>query len=292
MKLDWRVPARWSGDEEEGLAAGLWCFAAYLGLVETASRDSEQRFGDLFFRADSEEEVLSVLEALRAWCPSLQYLGVPERLSAKDWLISWREQAQPFPLGKSFWVDPREGDGVEAVPQPEGRTLLRLPARQAFGTGSHPSTRLAAEWLEELNCEGLRLLDVGVGTGILGWIAKLKGAREVVGCDLDPAAACYAQWLIRRERLEDFFVFCGSVWCLGGRGLGRFDLAVANVVPAELEPDLPALRRCLRPGGYLLVSGCLTEQEERWASTLRSSGFGRVFGRRQEGEWLAMLFQG
>ena len=68
----------------------------------------------------------------------------------RDWLDQYRSHARPLPLGAGFWADPREwcADGAESVP--DGRILLRLPARRAFGTGSHESTRLATRWLESL----------------------------------------------------------------------------------------------------------------------------------------------
>ncbi len=290
MSLDWQVPAFWSDRDEELLEVGLWFSAASCGVLHHPTVTSGIRAGNLFFRAETDEEVVAELEGMREWCPSLVWKS-PERLQRRDWLATWRELAQPFPLGKGLWIDPRELDEGACDVAPEGRVRLHLPARQAFGIGSHTSTRLAAEWLEELDCSGLRVLDLGTGTGILGWIAKLRGAEEVLGCDLCPAAACYAGWIVRREQLEGFRIYCGSLRSLGIAANSSFDLAIANVVPRELEPDLLALRCCLKPAGRLLLSGCLAEEAEAWCHTLLRCGFSRVCERRAEGEWMAMMLE-
>ena len=89
-----------------------------------------------------------------------------EVVPAADWLAEHRRRAEPFAIGRSLFVDPGEPDGAP-VDVPAGRRLLRLPARAAFGTGSHESTSLALELLDDLDLAGRRVLDVGTGTGVL-----------------------------------------------------------------------------------------------------------------------------
>ena len=100
----------------------------------------------------------------------------------------------PFSVGRTLHRrSPRAGGGASPR-SPDGRHLLRLPARAAFGTGSHESTSLALELLEDADVRGRRVLDVGTGTGVLAFAALLfGGARAVVGYDVDPAAPFHAR---------------------------------------------------------------------------------------------------
>ena len=213
--------------------------------------------------------------------PDFQLLG-EQSVPDADWLAGWREQSRPFALGASFFVDPREPGG-EPVAAPAGRRLLRLPARAAFGTGSHESTSLAVELLEEVDLAGKRVLDVGTGTGVLAFAALARGAAAAVAFDLDPAAPFHAR---DNARLNGFHLhlFAGTVAAL--RESARFDLAVANMVPEELLPELAAVARRLAPGGEVILSGIL---EERGGDVLeRGEALGFVErARRGVGEWVA-----
>lgn len=207
----------------------------------------------------------------------------------KDWLAHYRELVQPFPVGDTLFVDPREpGQPGQAPPQvPEGRRLLRLPARAAFGTGSHESTGLVLELLEELDLRGRRVLDVGTGTGVLCFAALLFGASCAVGFDVDPAAPFHAR---ENQGLNGLHpaVFAGRLAALRADlpEERRFDLALINVVPEQILPEMPALVRLLRPGAEAVFSGILAERGRAVLDRLRGLGFAER-GRRQSGDWIA-----
>jgi ribosomal protein L11 methyltransferase len=204
-----------------------------------------------------------------------------------DWLALWRERAQPFAVGRTFFVDPRE-PGEPTVEVPAGRRLLRLPARAAFGIGSHESTRLALELLEETAVAGRRVLDVGSGTGVLAFAALLLGARSAVGFDVDPAAPFHGR---ENRRLNGFVggpaFFAGTIAAL--RDAPLFDLALINVVPEEILPELPQVVARLRPGGEAILSGILAERGRQVGERLRGLGFQET-ARREAGDWVAFRF--
>ncbi|HEX5760253.1 MAG TPA: 50S ribosomal protein L11 methyltransferase [Thermoanaerobaculia bacterium] len=255
---------------EELVVGRLWA-AGTLGVEIESGSDGSVRLA-AWFPVDAEPVALP---------PEIQLL-VEEPILDADWLAAWRERSRPFPLGASFFVAPREPD-VEPVEVPAGRRLLRLPARAAFGTGSHESTRLAVELLEEVDLAGRRVLDVGTGTGILAFASLALGAAAATAFDLDPAAPFHAR---DNARLNGFHLhlFAGTVAAL--RESARFDLAVANLVPEELLPELAAVARRLAPRGEVILSGIL---EERGGEVLeRGAALGLAErARRGVGEWVA-----
>ena len=157
--------------------------------------------------------------------------GAQEALEERDWLAEYRSRASPIEVGRRFLVDP--GDAADAsTVRSQGRWLLRIPARTAFGTGSHESTSLAVEWLEDLDLRGLDVLDGGTGSGILAFVALKLGARRATGFDIDPASALVARQNgeLNRGELRDLRpqFFAGRPAAL--RDVARFDLAVVNVL--------------------------------------------------------------
>lgn len=216
-------------------------------------------------------------------------------VAEEDWLRAFRDRAMPFPVGRSLLVDPREPTrGRPRVPA--GRRLLRLPARRAFGIGSHETTRLVVEMLEETQVAGRRVLDVGAGTGILAFTALLRGARSVVALEVDPAAAVQARSnaLLNRDRLTApalgraapgrFLLFAGEAGAL--RPGSSFDLVTVNVLPELILPAFPGLVRHLAAEAELLFSGLLTGQREEVLEHLYPLAL-EVVEERPKGGWLA-----
>jgi ribosomal protein L11 methyltransferase len=223
-------------------------------------------------------------------------VGSLEAVEVCEWGATWRELARPLEVGARFLVDPREPVEVESPVEAGGRFLLRLPARTAFGLGSHESTRLAVELLEAVGVRGRRVIDVGTGSGILSFAALALGADDVVACDLDPAAAL----LLPRYQTLNAMRFPAFVGTLASLALGpppapaaalrSFDLALVNVVPSEIANDLDALRRALRPGALALFSGVLTDELDAAIAAVERHGFREVAPlRRAEGEWAAFV---
>jgi ribosomal protein L11 methyltransferase len=209
-------------------------------------------------------------------------LETQEIVPDADWLAVYRDRARPFPVGRSFFVDPRE-PGEEPVEIPAGRRLLRLPARAAFGTGSHESTALALELLEDVEVRGRRVLDVGTGTGVLAFAALLCGARSVMGLDLDVASPFHARDNSTLNGLHPR-CFAGRLAAIRERPL--FDLALVNVVPEQILPEMPDLVRRLRPGAEAILSGILAERGREVVDRLRGLGLAER-DRREAGEWAA-----
>lgn len=276
-RVTYHVPAA----REDELVAALWELGT-LGVEVVEAGGGDLRL-EAYFAGEAPAAVAGVAPAASREVP------------AEDWLAAWRAAARPFPVGERLWLDPREPEAPEE-PVPPGRLALRFPARAAFGTGGHESTRLALELLEGIELAGRRLLDVGTGTGVLALAALAFGAGAALGFDVDPAAPFHARENRRLNRPAgpegpDLALFAGTLRALRPAPPGRrFDLVAANVIPEVIAPDLPLLPPLLAPRAEAVVSGALTVAREAVLATWRGLGFSPV-AERTAGEWIAFRLE-
>jgi ribosomal protein L11 methyltransferase len=292
-------------ENEDRLAAWLWSH----GTAGIEFRPGPP--GSSVLVASFEEEKLPAkgdLGDLAAFLPGVELLD-SGAIADTDWLAAWRTAAQPIPLGDRLVVDPREWDAESSpgpgvapssrthVPgaagaQPE-RFVLQIPARTAFGVGSHESTRLAYELLEATPLAGKRVLDVGCGSGILSMAALLLGARAAVGFDLDLAAAFLAGQYARQNGLAPA-IFTGTVAALAAPAAAKaapaFDVVVLNVLPHEIRDELEQVVAQLADGGDLLVSGVLATEAAAVIQEIERHHCRRT-GELHAGEWIGLRFE-
>lgn len=171
----------------------------------------------------------------------------------QDWVRLTQSQFEPIHIGKNIWVVPSWHD----APEPDS-LVLELDPGLAFGTGSHPTTRLCMEWLESHAPENLSVLDYGCGSGILAMVAKKLEARQVVGVDIDPQAIESARYNSERNQCEiDYYLpedFARSPHHQ------QYDIVVANILASPLKLMAPMLSNLVAPGGTLVLSGILARQ--------------------------------
>lgn len=201
-----------------------------------------------------------------------------------DPLAVFRAASRPFAVGERFWIDPGEPCDSRA---PAGRIALRLPASTAFGTGGHESTRLALLCLEEEPLEGLEVLDVGTGSGVLALAAAALGARRAVGLDTDADAVLVARENLRRH---SFGIRVSLLAGDAGAVAGVFPLVLANLLPEEFLAAKTIVLRRVAPGGRLILSGLPLDEEEAMLARLRSRRWS-LAGRRAEGEWACLCLE-
>jgi ribosomal protein L11 methyltransferase len=175
-----------------------------------------------------------------------------EEVAEQDWVRLTQSQFDPISISDRLWIVPSWHD----APDPAAINLVVDPGL-AFGTGSHPTTRLCLLWLEDVVRPGLTVLDYGCGSGILGIAAARLGAGDVLGVDIDEAALVSARdnadrnsvtMRLRhsREPLDE-----------------RFDLVVANILTNPLCVLAPLLAGRIAPGGRIALSGVLATQAEQ-----------------------------
>jgi len=171
----------------------------------------------------------------------------------QDWVRLTQSQFEPMHIGKNIWVVPSWHD----APDPQA-LVLELDPGLAFGTGSHPTTRLCMEWLEEHPPVDLTVLDYGCGSGILAMVAQKLGAAEIVGIDIDPQAIESAQFNAERNH-SDVAYFLPDEFAASGHA-HTFNVVVANILANPLKVMAPMLSGRVAAGGMLVLSGVLATQ--------------------------------
>lgn len=188
---------------------------------------------------------------------SLPYTLRP--VADQDWVRLTQSQFEPIHIGKNIWVVP----SWHQAPEPDA-LILELDPGLAFGTGSHPTTRLCMEWLEAHAPDKLTVLDYGCGSGILAIVAKKLGASAVTGVDIDPQAIASARDNSRRNRCE---IVYDLPKVFESRTQRRtFDVVVANILSGPLKLMAPMLSQRVAPGGSLVLSGVLARQADEVAA--------------------------
>jgi ribosomal protein L11 methyltransferase len=197
--------------------------------------------------------------------PAVELVAKP--LYEEDWAVSWREFFGVVDYGGRIVIVP----SWLADEAPPGRLAIRLDPGQAFGTGHHETTRLCLAALEGCVRPGVRVLDVGTGSGVLAIASVLLGAGEVEAVDVDPVAAevaranCAANGVAGRVRVR-----AGTLD--EGAG-GGFDVVVANISAAANAALAGAFARATAPGGRLVLSGLLTSDRARVTEAMTAAGF-------------------
>src|SRR5579859_780430 len=205
-------------------------------------------------------------------------------LRETDWANAWKEYFFVHRVGRRTVIVPswRESDYVA---EPDDVVLLLDPG-MAFGTGLHPTTRLCLQALEDVLEPGMRVVDVGAGSGILSIGAARLGARFVEAVELDPVAASVCQQNVERNEVGQVVqVRAGT---LTGPAAEPFDLVLGNITIATLLELQPLLAGQLRPDGLAILSGVLAERGDDLLEALRAAGW-RHERTDQEQDWVALL---
>ena len=239
-----------------------------------------------FYVPDSDEgrrELNRVLTGLEEYEP--QTVSLRE----EDWATSWQKYYQPIPVGRRIYIVPEWMRGRDI---PDGRVPLYLNPGLTFGTGSHPTTQLCLELLEDAVTPGCRALDLGCGSGILAIAALALGAEHVTGVDIDPKAVdvAYENAAMNGVGRDRLTVLAGNV--LGDRRLaerlepGSNRVVLANIVADVIIPLSAAAGEFLTPDGVFLTSGIIDERADEVEAAIRANGFA-ITRRLERAGWCA-----
>lgn len=213
----------------------LWPHVSMTGLFEN---DTQDRDG-----------LLIALKAQTSGIPGLEsrILELPDQ----DWTRAWMDDFRPMRFGERLWVIP----GNQPVPADAG-AVVHLDPGLAFGSGTHPTTRMCLEWLDGQSPVGSTVLDYGCGSGILGIAAAVLGADRVTGIDNDPQALISSRNNAANNAVSDRF----EVFEPGAVPPGTYDFVVANILAGALIELASLLSGLCKPGGRIALSGVMQHQ--------------------------------
>ena len=227
-----------------------------------------------------DESGRAILQSMREAYPAIRTAYVAD----SDWENNWREYYKPIEVGEKLVVVPE----WEQVPE-GGRLPLRLDPGLIFGTGSHATTRMCLAALERFVSPGIRTLDLGCGSGILGIGALILGAGRCVGCDIDPKApdVAMSNAALNGIGADRFTVYAGDI--LSDRGLrrelgGDYELVLANIVSDVIIPLSGFVRSFMKEGGAFICSGIIEGRQDEVRAALERNGF-RIESHACEEEW-------
>ncbi len=202
----------------------------------------------------------------------------------EEWATAWKKYYHPVRISENVVVCP---SWEEYEREKQTDKIITLDPGMAFGTGTHDTTTLCVKLLDKHVCDGMSMLDVGCGSGILSIAASLLGCRRVVGVDIDAVAVRVAQENAQLNKIEDALFLQGD---LVKKVEGEFDIICANIVADVIIRLSGDILPFLKADGKLILSGIIEEREADVVSVMESIGL-KMHERLAKGGWVALCYE-
>jgi ribosomal protein L11 methyltransferase len=212
----------------------------------------------LFDAETNPDSIVSMLTAMLS--PATLPAYRVEAVEDKDWVREWMDNYHPINFGERLWICP----SWQKPPQADAVNIMLDPGL-AFGTGTHPTTALCLNWLDQADVKDKYVIDYGCGSGILAIAAALLGAKKVIGVDIDPQALEATQANAERNGvvIETYYPEdCPEA---------PADLLLANILAGPLQSLTPTLASLTKPGAPIVLSGILDSQADLVSQSYQAS---------------------
>ena len=259
---------------------------AHINLIDEELLASDRKHSVIHLYISKENNVKESTEYLteRLAACNIPFILEEDNISEKEWENNWKQFFKTTEIGKRLCIRPC----WETYENKEGRKVLSIDPGAAFGTGTHATTSMCLEALDELVENGITVLDIGSGSGILSIASVLLGAKNAVGVDIDPVAVKVAKENAAINKVEDKATYL--VGNLSEQISDKFDIVVANIVADAiilLSGDVPAL---LKDNGLFLCSGIIDIRADEVENALNKYGF-KIVKTFEKSGWVAFLAQ-
>lgn len=214
---------------------------------------------------------------------------IVENVKDEDWANNWKQFYKPMPIGKRLMVKPSWEEMEDAT----DRIVLEMDPGMVFGTGTHETTQLCLAQLDEHVAEGMKVIDLGCGSGILSVSALLLGASNAVGVDIDPNAVDIAYNNADENGIDRsrYTVLAGNVLDDNGfvDSLGTdYDIVVANIVAGVIVPLTDIVPRLLKKGGLYITSGIIADRLDEVRDAMEKNGFTVTYTENRK-DWMVVV---
>ena len=290
----WRLELEPPGELEESLLWRLESLGVHRMAVRFRPEAPQQRTLQAWLpdvdwpepeRVALAEALAQMAEPFGLSLPPLRWELQPE----EDWALSWKRHWQPDPVGQRLLILPA---WLQVPAEHAQRLALLIDPGSAFGTGSHPTTRLCLEALEQRSLAGARVADLGCGSGILGIASLALGASQVLASDTDSLAVrATAENAALNKAGSALQVQLGSADVLQQMLAGTpADLLVCNILAPVLTALTPAFSELLTARGEGLLSGLLVDQAPALTDHLKAHGW-QVTAEAEQGRWALLAIR-
>jgi len=202
-------------------------------------------------------------------------------LEDKDWVREWMTHFKPTQFGKRLWVVPSHHADKHLAQQPDAINILLDPGL-AFGTGTHPTTAMCLEYLEQHPADNQHVIDYGCGSGILAIAAAKLGAQSIMAIDNDPQALIATEENAQKNNV----LSCFQIQLPEPTPIQQADLLVANILAQPLIDLAPLIASLVKPMGRIALSGILSEQAESVLAAYATMFTIQIF--KQQDDWVCL----
>lgn len=258
---------------------------AHIDLIEKSLLEADRSKGIIHVYVNPHENPIEAVSFIEERLKELdiEYSIQIDDCATEDWVNNWKQYFHPMPIGEKLLIRPTWEDEYDAG----GRKVLHIEPGLAFGTGSHPTTKLCLETLEKYIDENSTVLDIGCGSGILSIASLLLGAKSAFGVDIDSLAVKTAQ----ANALENGFdesKFKAVQGNLSDKVSGKYNVVVANIVADIIMEFNKEVGKYLENDGVYITGGIIESREDEVLLSFAQNGF-EVKERFEEKGWLVFV---
>ncbi len=260
---------------------------AHIDLIEEELLKSDRTKGIIHVYVNPHENPMEAVSFIRDRLKNenIHHTIDVDNCATEDWVNNWKQYFHPMPIGKKLLIRPTWEDEYDA----EGRKVLHIEPGLAFGTGSHPTTKLCLETLEKHITGNSTVLDIGCGSGILSIASLLLGAKSAFGVDIDSLAVKTAMANAEENGFDkrQFNVVQGN---LSDNVSGKYNVVVANIVADIIIEFNKDVGRFLDDDGIYITGGIIESREDEVLYSFEQNHF-EVLERFEEKGWLVFVLK-
>lgn len=243
---------------------------AHIDLIEQSLLEKDRTKGIIHVYVNPHENPLEAVSFIKERLESekISFEITIADCKTEDWVNNWKQYFHPMPIGKKLLIRPTWEDEYD----PQGRTVLHIEPGLAFGTGSHPTTKLCLETLENYISENSTVLDIGCGSGILSIASLLLGAKSAFGVDIDKLAVKTALENAKENGFEPP-VFKAVNGNLSDKVTGKYNVIVANIVADIIMDFNKEVGNFLDKDGVYITGGIIDSRKDEVIYSFEQNGF-------------------